>query len=40
MKQLVEDLFKCQIPNFSPSGGSPTYIDFKEEYLDGLFGRK
>ncbi len=40
MKQLVEGLFRCQTPNLSPSGASPTYIDFKEEYLDGLFGRK
>lgn len=40
MRQLVSDLFLCQTPNLSPSGTSPTYIDFKEDYLDGLFGRK
>lgn len=40
MRQLVNDLFHCQTPNLSPSGSSPTYIDFKESYLDGLFGIK
>lgn len=40
MRQLVEDLFHCQAPNLSPSGNSPTYIEFKENYLDGLFGIK
>jgi len=40
MRQLANDLFQCQIPNFSPNGNSPTFIDFKENYLDGLFGIK
>ncbi|ANI90318.1 DNA mismatch repair protein MutL [Arachidicoccus ginsenosidimutans] len=38
MRQLVEDLFQCQTSNLSPSGSSPTFIEFKENYLDGLFG--
>ncbi|MDE1193544.1 MAG: DNA mismatch repair endonuclease MutL [Arachidicoccus sp.] len=40
IRQLVEDLFACDIPNLSPAGNSPTFIDFKENYLDGLFGLK
>lgn len=36
MKQLVEDLFDCLVPNVTP-GGQPTYIDFKKDYLERLF---
>lgn len=36
MKTLVEDLFKCSTPNSTPNG-SPTYIEFKKDYLDKLF---
>ncbi|HTN38316.1 MAG TPA: DNA mismatch repair endonuclease MutL [Arachidicoccus sp.] len=38
MQQLVEELFACEISHLTPNGDSPTYIDFKEDYLDGLFG--
>ena len=38
MLQLVEDLFACDISAVTASGDSPTYIEFKEDYLDGLFG--
>ena len=38
MHQLVEDLFKCNATNVTPTG-SPTYIEFKEDYLDRMFGR-
>ena len=38
MARLVTDLFNCDISALTASGDSPTYIEFKEEYLDGLFG--
>lgn len=36
MHGLIDSLFNCESPNVSASG-APTYIDFKEGYLDGLF---
>lgn len=38
MLTLVEDLFTCSSPNVTPTG-SPTYLEFKEDYLDRMFGR-
>jgi len=38
MKGLVEDLFKCATPNASPNG-NPTYLEFKKEQLERMFGR-
>ena len=38
MKVLVEDLFNCSIPN-STANGKPTYLEFKKEELDKMFGR-
>ena len=38
MQALTEDLFGCNTPNVTPTG-SPTYIDFKEDYLEQMFGR-
>ena len=38
MKVLVEDLFNCAVPN-STANGKPTYLEFKKEELDKLFGR-
>jgi len=38
MKVLVEDLFKCATPNASPNG-NPTYLEFKKEQLERMFGR-
>ncbi len=38
MIALVEELFTCNTPNITPTG-SPTYIDFKEDYLDKMFHR-
>lgn len=38
MKGLVEDLFKCLQPN-STINGNPTYVEFKKDYLDRMFGR-
>ena len=38
MLALVEDLFTCSSPNVTPTG-SPTYLEFKEDYLDRMFGR-
>ena len=38
MKVLIEDLFNCATPN-STANGKPTYLEFKKEELDKLFGR-
>jgi len=38
MLVLIEDLFTCSSPNITPTG-SPTYLEFKEDYLDRMFGR-
>ena len=38
MHGLIESLFNCETPNVS-ANGAPTYIDFKEAYLDGLFSK-
>ena len=38
MSQLVASLFACSSPNLSPNG-SPTYLEFKEDYLDRMFGK-
>ena len=37
IRSLVEDLFKCTSPNSSP-GGNPTYLEFKKEQLEKMFG--
>ncbi len=38
MQQLIDDLFACATPNTTPNG-KPTYLAFKKEELDRLFGR-
>ncbi|GAC1440664.1 MAG: DNA mismatch repair endonuclease MutL [Sediminibacterium sp.] len=38
MLTLVEELFTSGSPNVTPTG-SPTYLEFKEDYLDRMFGR-
>ena len=38
MKALVTDLFQCRQHNVT-AGGSPTYIEFKKDYLEQLFKR-
>ena len=38
MKVLVEDLFNCHTPNIT-ANGKPTYLEFKKDELDKLFGR-
>lgn len=38
MNRLVEELLKCSTPNVTPTG-SPTYLEYKEDYLDKMFGR-
>ena len=38
MQTLLEQLFACSTPNITPSG-NPTFIEFKEDYLDKLFGK-
>jgi len=36
MNALVQDLFACGQPGVT-AGGSPTYIEFQKEYINGLF---
>jgi DNA mismatch repair protein MutL len=36
MNVLVQDLFACAQPGVN-ANGSPTYIEFRKEYIDGLF---
>lgn len=38
MNALINDLFICTIPNSTPNG-KPTYMSFKKEELDKIFGR-
>ena len=38
MQVLIEQLFACTTPNITPTG-SPTYLEFKEDYLDRMFGK-
>ena len=38
MVTLAEGLFLCQTPNVTP-GGNPTYLEFKEDYLERMFGK-
>ncbi len=38
MESLITDLFACTQPNIT-AGGNPTYIEFKNDYLEKLFGR-
>lgn len=38
MKILTEELFACDQPNITPSG-NPTYIAFKKDYMERMFGR-
>lgn len=38
MRTLVNELLACSSPNVTPTG-SPTYMEFKEDYLDRMFGR-
>ncbi|MHA4808222.1 DNA mismatch repair endonuclease MutL [Flavitalea flava] len=38
MRTLVDELFACAQPNITP-GGDPTYIEFKKDYVERLFGR-
>ena len=38
MQSLAEELFECNTPNITITG-SPTYLEFKEDYLDKMFGR-
>ena len=38
MRSLVDDLFACAQHNVTP-GGDPTFIEFKKDYMEKLFGR-
>lgn len=38
MNVLLEELFACTASNVTPAG-NPTYIEFKQDYLERMFGR-
>ncbi len=38
MLTLIEELFGCNTPNITPTG-NPTYVEFKEDHIDRMFGR-
>ena len=38
MESLINDLFECDTPNSTPNG-KPTYLEFKKDELDKMFGR-
>lgn len=38
MHLLVSELFLCETPNSTPNG-KPTYMTFKKDELDKMFGR-
>ena len=38
LKVIIEDLFNCSTPN-TTANGKPTYLEFKKDELDKLFGR-
>ena len=38
MQVLLHELFACTVPNSTPNG-KPTYMSFKKEELDKMFGR-
>jgi DNA mismatch repair protein MutL len=38
MRQLVNDLFNCDQPNSTPDG-FPTYLEFKQDQLEKMFGK-
>ncbi len=38
MQALADDLFACKIPNSTPNG-KPTYMTFRKDELDKMFGR-
>ena len=38
IKNLLDELFDCDVPNITPNG-KPTYLEFKKDELDKLFGR-
>ncbi len=38
MLVLAEELFSCETPNVTPNG-SPTYLEFKGDYLEKMFGK-
>jgi DNA mismatch repair protein MutL len=38
MQSLTQDLFTCAQPNITPTG-KPTYLEFKKDQLEKMFGR-
>lgn len=40
MQNLVEALFQCEFSNIGLSGDTPTFVQYKEDSIDRMFGRK
>lgn len=38
METIINDLFECETPNCTPNG-KPSYLEFKKDELDKMFGR-
>ncbi len=38
MESLINNLFECEMPNCTPNG-KPSYLEFKKDELDKMFGR-
>ena len=38
MRQLLTDLFNCEVFNAAPNG-NPTYLEFKQEQVEKMFGK-
>lgn len=38
MTVLTEELFRCEVSNVTPNG-TPTYLEFKGDYLERMFGK-
>ena len=38
MRLLAEELFQCETPN-ATANGNPTFIEFKKDYLEKIFGK-
>jgi len=38
MYVLINDLFNCNTPN-ATANGNPTYLEFKQSYLESMFGK-
>ncbi len=40
MASLVEALFDCEFPHIGVSGDAPTFVQYKEDAIDRMFGKR